>query len=127
MTARNRHKNSEKTSAPAAAAASPGAEDASKKSQRSCLGLLLSSVFYLALLGAAGFTAVHLQKVTEEMRLASSRQEESSRVSQDLARNMDSLLQQVGARGMNDMTRLIKSTPTSVIGESLLVLSPDFH
>lgn len=107
MTAKNRHKSnsSEKSAA-------SSQEDASKKSQKStsngvsgpapqgprsgsCLGLVATAVFYIALIGAAGFGAFHLQQVVEEIRETSSRHEESARQSAELSVKMESVVQQV--------------------------------
>lgn len=110
MTAKNRHKNS---SGEKSAASSQ--DDASKKSQKStsngvsgpvpqgprsgsCLGLVATAVFYITLLGAAGFAAFYLQQVVEEIRQASARQEESARQSEELGTKMESVVQQVGGK-----------------------------
>ncbi|XP_041820159.1 cytoskeleton-associated protein 4 [Chelmon rostratus] len=107
MTAKNRHKNS---SGEKSAASSQ--DDASKKSQKSasngvsgpgpqgprsgsCLGFVVTAVFYITLLGAAGFAAFYLQQVVEEIRQASARQEESARQSAELGTKMESVAQQV--------------------------------
>ncbi|XP_070848371.1 cytoskeleton-associated protein 4 [Chaetodon trifascialis] len=107
MTAKNRHKNS---SAEKSVASSQ--DDASKKSQKStgngvsgpgpqgprsgsCLGLVATAVFYITLLGAAGFAAFYLQQVVEEIRQASGRQEESARQSAELGTKIESVVQQV--------------------------------
>ncbi|XP_068442961.1 cytoskeleton-associated protein 4 [Clinocottus analis] len=115
MTAKNRQKSnsSEKSAAAAAAAAAASShDDAPKKSpksasngvsgpapqgpaSRSCLGLVASTVFYLALLGAAGFAAFYLQQVVEEIRETSARHAESARQSAELSGKMDSVVQQV--------------------------------
>ncbi|CAJ1054784.1 cytoskeleton-associated protein 4 [Xyrichtys novacula] len=112
MTAKNRHKNS---SGEKSAASSP--EDASKKSPKSstsngvsgpapqgprsgsCLGLLFTTVFYLGLIGAAGFAAFHLQQVVEEIRATSAKHEESARQNAELGSKMESVVQQVESLG----------------------------
>ncbi|XP_070785457.1 cytoskeleton-associated protein 4 [Enoplosus armatus] len=107
MTAKNRHKNSSSEKSAASIH-----EDASKKSQKSssngvsgpatqgprsgsCLGLVATTVFYIALLGAAGFAAFYLQQVVEEIRLTSARHEESARKNAELGSKMESVVQQV--------------------------------
>lgn len=111
MTAKNRQKNSEK------GAASGQQDDAPKKNQPSasvsaavhhggssssrsgsCLGLLATTVFYAALMGAAGFAAFHVQHVVEEMRESNAKQEESARHYSDIATKMVTVVQQVGLR-----------------------------
>ncbi|KAM9334745.1 cytoskeleton-associated protein 4 [Symphorus nematophorus] len=109
MTAKNRHKNNSSEKSQAASSQ----DDASKKSQKSSasngvsgpapqgpksgsfLGLLASAVFYIALIGAAGFAAFHLQQVVEEMRQMSAKNEESARQNAELGTKMDSVVQQV--------------------------------
>ncbi|XP_076015143.1 cytoskeleton-associated protein 4 [Genypterus blacodes] len=110
MTAKNRQKqnnSSEKTSP-------PSQEDAPKKSQksassngmsgsvaqgpshsRSCVGLIVSVVCYIAVVGAAGFAAFYLQQVVEEIRLSGAKQEESAQQSAELSTKMESVIQQV--------------------------------
>ncbi|KAF1372288.1 hypothetical protein PFLUV_G00263710 [Perca fluviatilis] len=107
MTAKNRHKNS---SSEKSAASSQ--DDASKKSQKStsnglsgpgpqgprsgsCLGFVATAVFYIALIGAAGFAAFYLQQVVEEMRQTNARHEESARQNAELSGKMESVVQQV--------------------------------
>lgn len=112
MTAKNRHRNSEKS-------ATSNQDDASKKSQtgtsvsgvggpgpqgtrsRSCIGLVATTVFYIALMGAAGFAAFYMQKVVEEIREATARQEESARHNADIDTKLDSVVQQVGGNYNN--------------------------
>ncbi|XP_041834119.1 cytoskeleton-associated protein 4 [Melanotaenia boesemani] len=112
MAAKNRQKNSEKTAA-------PSQEDASKRSQKSsstngvsgpapqgprsgsCLGLLITTVFYVALIGAAGFAAFYLQQVVEEIRQTNAKQEQSARQNAELGSKMESLLQQVDSLRSN--------------------------
>lgn len=109
MTAKNRHRNSEKNS-------TSNQDDASKKSQtgtsvsgvggpgpqgtrsRSCFGLVATTVFYIALMGSAGFAAFYLQKVVEEIRETTARQEESVRHNADMGTKLDSVVQQVGGK-----------------------------
>lgn len=109
MTAKNRHKNNEKSAASAQ-------EDAPKKIQPSagvsaaggpahhgtrsgsCFGLFATAVFYAALLGAAGFGAFHVQKVVEELRETTARQEESAQRNAAVGTKMDSVVQQVGGK-----------------------------
>uniref|UniRef100_A0A3Q1EQX1 Cytoskeleton associated protein 4 n=1 Tax=Acanthochromis polyacanthus TaxID=80966 RepID=A0A3Q1EQX1_9TELE len=110
MTAKNRHKSSEKSAA-------SSQEDAPKKSPKSsssssssngvsgpaaqgprsgsCLGLLVTAVFYIALIGAAGFAAFYLQQVVEEIRQTNARHEESAKQSAELSSKMESVVQQV--------------------------------
>ncbi|XP_035529541.1 cytoskeleton-associated protein 4 [Morone saxatilis] len=107
MTAKNRQKNS---SSEKSAASSQ--EDASKKSPKStsngvsgagpqgprsgsCLGLVATTVFYIALLGAAGFGAFYLQQVVEEIQQTNARHEESAKQNAELGRKMESVVQQV--------------------------------
>uniref|UniRef100_A0A3Q1IZU5 Cytoskeleton associated protein 4 n=1 Tax=Anabas testudineus TaxID=64144 RepID=A0A3Q1IZU5_ANATE len=100
MTAKNRNKNS---SSEKSAASSQ--EDAAKKTPKStsnngvsgsgsqgsrsgsCLGFVVSTVFYIAIIGAAGFAAFYLQQVVEEIRQASARHEESARQSAELSKS----------------------------------------
>lgn len=114
MTAKNRNKNN---SSEKSAASSP--EDASKKSPKSsasngvsgpapqgprsgsCVGLVFTTVFYLALIGAAGFAAFYLQQVVEEIRATSAKHEESARQSAELSSKMESVVQQVGENDEN--------------------------
>ncbi|XP_036977546.1 cytoskeleton-associated protein 4 [Acanthopagrus latus] len=113
MTAKNRHKSSsgEKSAASSQedAKKSPKISSSSGSSSNgvsgpapqgpprsgSCLALVASTVFYIALIGAVGFAAFHLQQVVEEMRTTSAGQEESARLSAELASKMDSVVQQV--------------------------------
>ncbi|XP_054480829.1 cytoskeleton-associated protein 4 [Anoplopoma fimbria] len=106
MTAR-KHKSS---SSEKSASSSP--DDAPKKTQKSagnglsgpgaqgpgsgsCLGLFATTVFYIALLGTAGFAAFYLQQVVEEIRQTSSRHEESARINAELSGQMERVVQQV--------------------------------
>lgn len=109
MTAKNRQKSAEKSAA-------PSQEDAPKKTQKSsssssngasgpapqgprtggCLGLLVTVVFYVALLGAAGFVAFYLQQVVEQISQTNARHEESARQNAELSSKMESVVQQVG-------------------------------
>lgn len=109
MTAKNRHRNSEKSAA-------SNQDDASKKSQtgtnvsgvggpgpqgtrsKSCIGLVATTLFYIALIGSAGFAAFYLQKVVEEIRETTARQEESARHNEDVGTKLDSVVQQVGGK-----------------------------
>lgn len=110
MTAKNRQKNSEKGSASGqqddahkknqpSASVSPAAHQGSSSSSSSgsCLGLFASTVFYAALLGAAGFAAFHVQHVVVEMRESNAKQEESARQYSDIATKMVTVVQQVSA------------------------------
>lgn len=112
MTAKNRQKNSEKGAASGqqddahkknqpSASVSPAAHQSSSSSRRcgSCLGLLASTVFYAALLGAAGFAAFHVQHAVEEMRESNAKQEESARQYSDIATKMVTVVQQVSVGG----------------------------
>ncbi|AWO98138.1 putative cytoskeleton-associated protein 4 [Scophthalmus maximus] len=110
MAAKNRNKNSsgDKSAAPS------GQEDAPKRSQktttgsgasgpgaqgpprsRSCLGLVATTVFYVALIGAAGFAAFHLQRVVEEIRRTSARHEGSAQRTAELSSLLERVVQQV--------------------------------
>lgn len=111
MTAKNRNKNSsgEKSAA-------SNQDDAAKKTQKctstngasgsgpqgprsgSCLGFLVTTVFYIALIGAAGFAAFYVQQVVEEIRQTSARHEESARQSAELSSKMENVVQQVGRK-----------------------------
>ncbi|KAK2859040.1 hypothetical protein Q5P01_003660 [Channa striata] len=110
MTAKNRTKNSsvEKSAASSQddatkktpkSAAGNGASGSAPQGARSgsCLGLFASTVFYVALIGAAGFAAVYLQQEVEEIRRTSARHEESARRSAELSSKMDNVVQQVEA------------------------------
>ncbi|XP_023263989.1 cytoskeleton-associated protein 4-like [Seriola lalandi dorsalis] len=108
MTLKNRHKSSSSEKSPASSQ-----EDASKKSpkstttngvsgsgaqgprSRSCLGLVVTTVIYVALIGAAGFAAFYLQQVVEEIRQTNARHEESAQQSAELNSKMESVVQQV--------------------------------
>ncbi|KAF7647698.1 hypothetical protein LDENG_00167950 [Lucifuga dentata] len=108
MAPKNRHKNSSSEKSPPSSQ-----EDASKKSQKStsnglsgpgpqgpsqsksCIGLFVSTVCYIALLGAAGFVAFYLQQVVEEIRVTGAKQEESARQSAEISSKMESVIQQV--------------------------------
>lgn len=111
MTAKNRNKNS---SSEKSAASSQ--DDASKKTLKStntngasgsgpqgprsgsCLSFFVTTVFYIALIGAAGFAAFYLQQVVEEIRQTSARHEESARRSAEMSSTMESVVQQVGGK-----------------------------
>ncbi|XP_038150142.1 cytoskeleton-associated protein 4 [Cyprinodon tularosa] len=108
MTTKNRSKNSEKSAA-------SSQDDAPKKSQKSsgatngvsgpegpqgprsgsCLGLIVTTVFYIAMIGAAGFAAFYLQQVVEEVRQIHAKHEESARRSGEMGTKMESFVQQV--------------------------------
>ncbi|XP_012725147.2 cytoskeleton-associated protein 4 [Fundulus heteroclitus] len=112
MTSKNRSKSSEKSAA-------PSQDDAPKKSQKSggggatngvsgpgpqgpqgprsgsCLGLLVTAVFYTAMIGAAGFAAFYLQQVVEEVRQINAEHAESARRGAELGTKMESVVQQV--------------------------------
>ncbi|KAF3705181.1 Cytoskeleton-associated protein 4 63-kDa cytoskeleton-linking membrane protein [Channa argus] len=107
MTAKSRNKSS-----PVEKSAASSQDDATKKIQKSAgngvsgsapqgarsgswLGVIVSTVFYLALIGAAGFAALHLQQVLDEIRQTSARHEDSARQSAELSRKMDNAVQQV--------------------------------
>ncbi|XP_034434668.1 cytoskeleton-associated protein 4 isoform X3 [Hippoglossus hippoglossus] len=109
MTAKNRTKSSsgEKSAAPVSQ------DEAPKKTQKSpsngstgspgpqgprtrgYLGLVLNTVFYAALIGAAGFAAFYLQQVVEEIRESSARNEQSAQRSAELGSKMEIVVQQV--------------------------------
>lgn len=108
MTAKNRHRTSEKSAASSqddapkksqtnAGAAAPGSQRSRPRSS-SHLGMLWTAVFYVAVIGAAGFAAVYLQKVVEEMQQATARQEESARQNAVLATKLDGVVLQVGSK-----------------------------
>lgn len=106
MAGKNRQKNAEKNGS-----ASSGSEDVPKKSAAksngapgpgaqgppsggSCLGLLASSLFYVALVGAAGVAAFYSQQVLEEMRQTNARHEESARNNAELSLRMAQVVEQ---------------------------------
>lgn len=109
MTAKNRQRSSEKSAA-------SSQDDAPKKNQanasvsaafgpgsreprsRSCISIFVSTVFYIALIGAAGFAAFYVQKVVEEMRQATATQEESARQNAEMATKVDNVVLQVGRK-----------------------------
>uniref|UniRef100_A0A3Q3VMR5 Cytoskeleton-associated protein 4 n=1 Tax=Mola mola TaxID=94237 RepID=A0A3Q3VMR5_MOLML len=109
MTAKNRHRSSEKSAASsqddaakksqassgAPRAAGPGPQGPQGPRTRSCLGLLATTVFYVALICAAGFAAFYLQKVVEEMRETTARQEESARRTADVGTKLDDIVLQI--------------------------------
>lgn len=109
MTARNRHRNSEKSAASsqdeapkksqatssAPAPAAPGPQRSRPRS-RNVLGVLRTTLFYVAVISAAGFAAFYLQKVVSEMQEATGRQEESARRNADMASKLDGVVLQVG-------------------------------
>lgn len=114
-------KNSEKSAA-------SSQDDAPKKSQRSsnngvsgsapqgsprsggCLGFLVTTVFYVALIGAAGFAAFYVQQVVEEIRRTNAKHVESARQSAELSGKMESVVQQVGGEDYESMEKVPKST-----------------
>ncbi|TNN63123.1 Cytoskeleton-associated protein 4 [Liparis tanakae] len=59
------------------------------------LGLVATALFYMALLGAAGFAALHVQRVVEELRETGAGHAESARRSAELSGQMESVVQQV--------------------------------
>lgn len=75
----------------------PGSQGQGPRSG-SCLGSLVTAVFYVALMGAAGFAAFYLQQVVEEIRQTSGRHEESARQSAQLGTTMENVVQQVGRK-----------------------------
>ncbi|XP_034019563.1 cytoskeleton-associated protein 4 [Thalassophryne amazonica] len=109
MTAKNRQKSGSGEKSPP----SSSPEDAPKKSPksagnglsgpgaqgppwaRSYLGLFVSAVFYVALIGAAGFAAFYVQQIEREVRQNSARREESAQQSAQLRGTMEGVLQQV--------------------------------
>lgn len=109
---RNRQKqsnSSEKTSPPSQEDAPPKKTPKSASSNglsgtgaqgpshsRSCLGLIVSAVCYIAVIGAAGFAAFYLQQVVEEIRQSGVKQEERAQQSAELHTKMESVIQQVG-------------------------------
>lgn len=118
MTAK-KPKNSDKSAA-------SSQEDAPKKTQKSshngasalgpqgsprsgsCLSLLVTTVFYVALIGAAGFTAFHVQQALDEIRQTSAKHEESARQSAELSGKVESVVQQVGRKEYESMDRTSK-------------------
>lgn len=110
MTAKNRHRNNEKSAASSqddapkksqasssvSAVAAPGPQRSRPRS-RSFLGVLCTTVFYVAVISAAGFAAFYLQKVVVEMQEATARQEESARQNADMATKLDGVVLQVGS------------------------------
>lgn len=110
MTAKNRQRNSEKSAASSQdeapkksqvssssvpAAAAPGPQRSRPRS-RSFLGVLCNTVFYVAVISAAGFVAFSLQKVVAEMQEATARQEKSARQNADMSTKVDGVVLQVG-------------------------------
>lgn len=109
MTAKNRHRNSDKSAASSqddapkksqasssvSAVAAPGPQRSRPRS-RSVLGVLCTTVFYVAVIGAAGFAAFYLQKVVVEMQAATTRQEESARQNAHMAMKLEGVVLQVG-------------------------------
>ncbi|KAG8005582.1 Cytoskeleton-associated protein 4 [Nibea albiflora] len=85
-------KKSQKSASSANGVSSPGSQGAKSGS---CLGLIATTVFYLGLIGAAGFAAFYLQQVVEEMHRTSARHEESARQNAVLGSKMESVVQQV--------------------------------
>ncbi|CAL1568545.1 unnamed protein product [Knipowitschia caucasica] len=107
MTAKNRNKNSAAEKSPV-----PSQEDVPKKNQKTssngttslpsqgqgsgnCLGFFASAVFYVTLLGAAGFAAFYFQQIVEEIRQTSAVREESALQNAELISKMQTLVQQV--------------------------------
>lgn len=107
MTAKNRHKSSsseksqtssqDDVSKKSAKSTSNGVSGSGPQGPRSgsCLGLFVSAVFYIALIGAAGFAAFQLQQMMEEIRQTSARNEESARQSAQVSVKLESVVQQV--------------------------------
>lgn len=112
MTAKNRNKNSSSEKSAASGQDDPAAKKTPKSTNTngasgtgpqgprsgSCLGFLVTTVFYVALIGAAGFAAFYLQQVVEEIRQTSARNEESARKSAELSGKMEKVAQQVGGK-----------------------------
>ncbi|XP_061617639.1 cytoskeleton-associated protein 4-like [Phyllopteryx taeniolatus] len=67
------------------------------KKSGSCLGTLLSVLFYAAMIAGAGLAAFHLQKVVEEIRRTSAKHAESAQMSAELSGKMESVVQQVAS------------------------------
>nr|XP_057933945.1 cytoskeleton-associated protein 4 [Doryrhamphus excisus] len=105
MTAKNRQKSStgeKAAAAPVQDEKKPQKSNGTAGSQRprtgrSCLGSLVSVLFYAAVLGGAGLAAFHLQKVVEEIRQTSAKHAESAQMSAEMSRKMDNVVQQVGS------------------------------
>lgn len=111
MTAKNRHRNSEKSAASSqddapkksqasstvSAVAAPGPQRSRPRS-RSFLGVLSTTVFYVAVISAAGFAAFYLQKMVAEIQEAAARQEESARQNTDTTAKLDGVILHVSGR-----------------------------
>ncbi|KAM8908759.1 cytoskeleton-associated protein 4 [Spinachia spinachia] len=115
MTAKSRQKSS---SSEKSAAAASSAEDAPKKSPKSTgngvsgpgpqgarsgsclsLGLVATTLFYVALVSAAGGAAFYLQRVVEEIQRSGARHEAAARHSAELSGTMERVVQQVESLG----------------------------
>lgn len=66
-----------------------------------------STVFYIMLIGAAGFTALYLQKIPEEVRQTNTKLEKMARKSADMSTKLDSIVLQVGGKSscVKDVSR----------------------
>uniref|UniRef100_A0A1A8HTK9 Cytoskeleton-associated protein 4 n=3 Tax=Nothobranchius kuhntae TaxID=321403 RepID=A0A1A8HTK9_NOTKU len=60
-----------------------------------CLGLLATTVFYVALVGAAGFAAFHFQQALDEIHQIKTTHEQGARQDGELSTKMESVVQQV--------------------------------
>nr|XP_015815642.2 cytoskeleton-associated protein 4 [Nothobranchius furzeri]XP_054595730.1 cytoskeleton-associated protein 4 [Nothobranchius furzeri]XP_054595731.1 cytoskeleton-associated protein 4 [Nothobranchius furzeri] len=60
-----------------------------------CLGLLATTVFYVALVGAAGFAAFHFQQALDEIHQIKTTYEQGARQDGELSTKMESVVQQV--------------------------------
>ncbi|XP_019738548.1 cytoskeleton-associated protein 4 [Hippocampus comes] len=117
MTAKNRQKSNAGEKATAASAAAPvhkeeksqksngvsgssgaqGSARSSGKKSRSCLGTLLSMLFYAAMIGGVALAAFHMQKVVEEIRQTSAKNAESAQISAEIGGKMEGVVQQVAS------------------------------
>lgn len=64
----------------------------------SCAGLLFNALFYLALIGAAGFAAFYVQQAVDEIRQMGAKYGEDARQGAELSTKMESVFQQVGRK-----------------------------
>lgn len=87
------HKKSPKSGANGVSGPGPLQAPASGSS----LGPLLSTLFYVALVGAAGFAAFYVQQAVDEIRQIGAKHEEGARRGAELGAKMESVVQQVGA------------------------------
>lgn len=102
---RNKHNSSEKNSS------SNNQDDVAKKSPKSSNGVssgpapqgsgsgtslkLIAALCYIVLVAVAGFAAIYLQQVLEEVHQISTKNKESAQKNAELTRQMEGVLQQV--------------------------------